>query len=82
MVLAKVAAHWVLTGVPLMLISPVLAVQLYLPGEAMGTLILSLLVGTPVLSLLGDRGGRAIVPDGRHVGPGIDVCPHCNRGGH
>ena len=56
MVLAKVAAHWVLTGVPLMLISPVLAVQLYLPGDAMGTLILSLLVGTPVLSLLGSVG--------------------------
>ena len=45
-----------LTGVPLMLISPVLAVQLYLPGDAMGTLILSLLVGTPVLSLLGSVG--------------------------
>jgi len=56
MVLAKVAAHWVLTGIPLMLISPVLAVQLYLPGDAMGTLLLSLLVGTPVLSLLGSVG--------------------------
>ncbi|OGI47703.1 MAG: heme exporter protein CcmB [Candidatus Muproteobacteria bacterium RBG_16_65_34] len=56
LVLSKVAAHWVLTGLPLVLISPLLAVQLNLPSEAMGALLLSLLLGTPVLSLIGAVG--------------------------
>ena len=56
LVLTKVAAHWMLTGLPLVLISPLLAVQMNLPESAMGTLILSLLLGTPVLSLLGAVG--------------------------
>ena len=56
LVLAKTAAHWVLTGLPLVLLSPLLALQLQLPTEAMGTLMLSLLLGTPVLSLLGSVG--------------------------
>ena len=55
LVLAKTAAHWVLTGLPLVLLSPLLALQLQLPAEAMGTLVVSLLLGTPVLSLLGKR---------------------------
>lgn len=56
LVLTKVAAHWMLTGLPLVLISPLLAVQMNLPESAMGTLVLSLLLGTPVLSLLGAVG--------------------------
>lgn len=56
LVLTKVAAHWMLTGLPLVLISPLLAVQMNLPESAMSTLILSLLLGTPVLSLLGAVG--------------------------
>lgn len=55
-VLAKVIAHWLLTGLPLVLLSPLLALQMQLPTEAIGTLVLSLLLGTPILSLLGAAG--------------------------
>jgi heme exporter protein B len=53
LVLIKTAAHWLITGLPLALIAPVLALQLHLPDTAMPVLILALLLGTPVLSLLG-----------------------------
>lgn len=56
LVLTKTSAHWALTGLPLVLISPLLAVQMHLPNEAIGTLVLSLLLGTPILSLLGAVG--------------------------
>lgn len=56
LVLTKTAAHWALTGLPLVLISPLLAVQMHLPESAIGTLALSLLLGTPILSLLGAVG--------------------------
>lgn len=56
LVFAKVAAHWVTTGLPLLLLSPLLAIQLNLPTEAIGTLLLALLLGTPVLSLIGSVG--------------------------
>lgn len=53
---AKVLAHWLTTGLPLVLLSPLLAIQLYLPNEALGTLLLALTLGTPVLSLIGSVG--------------------------
>jgi heme exporter protein B len=56
LVLTKTAVHWVLTGLPLVLISPLLAIQLQLPTSAIGMLMLSLLLGTPVLSLIGAVG--------------------------
>lgn len=56
LVLAKVTAHWLITGLPLMLVSPLLGVLLHLPGEAIRTLPLTLLLGTPLLSLLGAIG--------------------------
>ncbi len=56
LVLAKVLTHWLLTGLPLVLISPLLALQLQLPPEATRTLIITLLLGTPTLSLLGSVG--------------------------
>jgi heme exporter protein B len=56
LILAKVLAHWLLTGLPLVLLSPLLALQLQLPPAAITTLMLSLLLGTPVLSLLGAAG--------------------------
>lgn len=56
LVLAKVGAHWVLTGLPLALMAPLLGLQLDLPSQAMGTLLVSLLLGTPALSLLGAVG--------------------------
>jgi heme exporter protein B len=56
LVVAKVAAHWLLTGLPLVLIAPLLALALNLPDAALSTLLYSLLLGTPVLSLIGAIG--------------------------
>ena len=56
LVLAKVFAHWLLTGLPLVLIAPLLGMFMYVPDEAIPTLIYSLLLGTPVLSLVGAIG--------------------------
>lgn len=56
LVLAKVLAHWILTGVPLILIAPLLAVLLNLDENSYGALIATLALGTPVLSLLGAIG--------------------------
>lgn len=56
MVLAKVIAHWLVTGLPLLLIAPLLGMLLGMKTAAMGALVLSLLLGTPVLSLIGAIG--------------------------
>lgn len=53
LVLAKVMAHWLVTGVPLLIAAPFMALLYGLPSEAMPTLMLSLLIGTPILSLVG-----------------------------
>jgi heme exporter protein B len=55
-VLAKTAAHWLLTGLPLALASPVIGLQYGVPGDALLILLASLLIGTPVLSLIGAAG--------------------------
>ncbi len=52
-VMAKIAAHWVMTGLPLTLLAPVIALQFDLSGDIIALLFMTLLVGTPVLSLLG-----------------------------
>ncbi|MEM7282312.1 MAG: heme exporter protein CcmB [Pseudomonadota bacterium] len=65
-VLAKVVAHWLVTGLPLILFAPVAAHVLYLPDEAVGTLLLALALGTPTLSLLGGVGAALTV--GLHRG--------------
>jgi heme exporter protein B len=56
LVIAKVLAHWLITGLPLLLVAPVLGNVLGLPSQAMGTLMLSLAFGTPALSLIGAIG--------------------------
>lgn len=56
LVLAKVLAHWLVTGLPLLLIAPLLAVFLGMPNHAISALLLTLLLGTPVLSLIGAIG--------------------------
>ncbi len=56
LVLSKIIAHWLITAVPLMLMAPLLAVLLHLPTEGIGVLLLTLLLGTPVLSLVGAIG--------------------------
>jgi heme exporter protein B len=56
LVLAKVLAHWVVSGVPLILLAPILGLLLHLPEEQTGVLVLSLVLGTPSLSLIGAIG--------------------------
>ena len=56
LVLGKVLAHWLVSGVPLVLLSPLLGMQLGLDGDAIALLMLTLLLGTPVLSLIGAVG--------------------------
>jgi heme exporter protein B len=55
-VAAKIVAHWLVTGLLVVLIAPVLALQFDLHQPLLGTLILSLLLGTPVLSMIGAIG--------------------------
>jgi heme exporter protein B len=55
-VAAKVFAHWLISGLPLVLISPVLALQFDFSQELLGVLVLSLVLGTPALSLIGAIG--------------------------
>ena len=56
LVLAKVIAHWLVTGLPLLVVAPLLAIFLGLPERALGTLLLTLVLATPVLSLIGSIG--------------------------
>ena len=53
---AKMLAHWLVAGLPLVLLAPVLGLQFDLPADALLTLTLALLIGTPVLSLVGGIG--------------------------
>ena len=56
LVAAKILAHWLLSGLPLVLLAPVLGLQFDLSADALFTLTLALLIGTPVLSLVGGIG--------------------------
>jgi len=56
LVLGKVAAHWLSTGLPLILVAPVLALMLAMPSEGLPVLLLAMLLGTPALSLVGAIG--------------------------
>jgi heme exporter protein B len=56
LVAAKVLAHWMVSGLPLVLIAPLIALQYDLAPSLYGVLALSLLLGTPVLSLIGAIG--------------------------
>jgi heme exporter protein B len=56
MVAAKILAHWLLSGLPLVLLAPILGLQFDLSTNALWVLTLSLLLGTPVLSLIGAVG--------------------------
>jgi heme exporter protein B len=61
LVLAKVSAHWLCSGLALVLLAPLLALMLGLPIHCLPALMLSLLLGTPVLSLLGAIGAALTV---------------------
>lgn len=56
LVAAKILAHWILSGLPLVLLAPVIGLQFDLSANALWILTLSLLLGTPVLSLIGAVG--------------------------
>jgi len=59
--LAKCAAHWLTSGLALVVASPLLALLLQLPGEAMVVLALALLLGTPTLTLIGSIGAALLL---------------------
>jgi heme exporter protein B len=56
LVLGKIIGHWLLSGLPLVLIAPVLGVQFDMSGDALMVLLIGLLLGTPVLSMIGAIG--------------------------
>lgn len=56
MVSAKILAHWLSIGLPLIIIAPVMSLLLYFPSHALLSLIITLLISTPILSLLGAVG--------------------------
>ncbi len=56
LVVGKIAAHWLVSGLPLVLMAPILGLQFDLDAGALGVLMLALLLGTPVLSLIGAIG--------------------------
>jgi heme exporter protein B len=61
LVMCKVLSHWLVTGLPLTLVSPVLSVMLALPASAIPLLMLTLAIGTLTLSLLGGIGAALTV---------------------
>lgn len=61
LVLAKVLAHWLVSGLPLILIAPLLGLLLDLSGDAIEALLMTLALGTPVLSLIGTIGAALTV---------------------
>ncbi|MBZ2189960.1 heme exporter protein CcmB [Alcanivorax sp. JB21] len=60
-VLAKIVAHWLLVGLPLVLVAPVLGYMLQLPVSVLGTLMWGLLLGTPSLMVIGAIGASLTV---------------------
>jgi heme exporter protein B len=60
-VLAKVTAHWLTTGLPLIVAAPLLAVLMNLPADGFAVLVLALALGTPTLSLIGAVGAALIL---------------------
>ena len=56
LVLGKMVAHWMVSGLPLVLLTPILGLQFDMSVEAIGVLMLGLLLGTPILSMMGAIG--------------------------
>lgn len=59
--LAKILTHWLISGLPIVLLAPLLALWMNLPLDGLGILMLSLAIGTPVLSLIGAIGSALTV---------------------
>jgi heme exporter protein B len=60
-VAAKIMAHWLTTGLPLIVAAPLLAVLMNMEGRGFVVLILTLTIGTPALSLIGSIGAALIL---------------------
>lgn len=60
-VLAKLVAHWLMTGLPLVVVAPVTGYMLHLPEQALKVLLVSLLMGTPVMTAVGAIGASLTV---------------------
>ena len=58
---AKILVHWLIAGLPIVLLCPLLALWMNLPREGLGVLMVTLALGTPVLSLIGSIGGALTV---------------------
>src|ERR1035438_7186971 len=56
LVLGKMTAHWMVSGLPLVLMAPVLGLQFDMSGQALWVLMAALLLGTPILSMIGAVG--------------------------
>lgn len=56
LVLGKIIAHWIVCGLPLVILAPIIGLQFDLDASALKVLMLALLIGTPILSLLGSIG--------------------------
>ena len=54
--LAKIVAHWLVAGLPIVLLSPLLALWMNLPMESLSVMVVTLALGTPILSLIGSIG--------------------------
>lgn len=61
LVLVKIVAHWLITGLPLAVMAPLLGLLFHLPSEALWPLVFSLLLGTPILSLIAALGAALTV---------------------
>jgi heme exporter protein B len=61
LVVGKVLAHWVISGLPIVVLSPLLGLQFGLSGESLGVLVMSLLLGTPTLSMIGTIGAALVL---------------------
>jgi len=59
--LARIVAHWLVAGLPIVLLAPLLAMWMNLQSEGLPILMISLVIGTPVLSLIGAIGGALTV---------------------
>ncbi|MBF0306589.1 MAG: heme exporter protein CcmB, partial [Alphaproteobacteria bacterium] len=60
-VAAKVVAHWLTTGLPLIVAAPVLAVLLHMNADGFGVLLIAMALGTPTLSLIGSIGAALVL---------------------
>ncbi len=81
LVSGKMIAHWLTTGLPVVILAPVLGLQYGIDGEAMTALAAALLIGTPILSLLGAIGAALTLGSARRRQPPCAAGPAVVRAG-